>query len=199
MDGSWSGPRRGEAFGAQATRRGPRGGDGGVARTPAGILRVFRAAHEARAASLAAQRRPGGRRARRRSLMPRTPLRQPREDARTLGIRNPRPSADLVERAEAAEAKPACRVERADLDARRFDAHATRRPAPFAQRATMAWIASRPSPSAAGPGCRMSDDFTSWTCASRTAGIAPQPGRAAPPSRRHLFPHPTPILMSRAR
>jgi len=48
-----------------------------------------------------------------------------------------------------------------------------------AQRSMSAAIAATPSVSAAGPGCRISDDFTSWISASRTAATADQPGRAA--------------------
>ena len=64
--------------------------------------------------------------------------------------------------------------------------HATRADGRLAHSATMPSSASRPSVSAAGPGCRISVDLISRRKPSRTAGIASKPGRAAN-FRRHEF------------
>ena len=49
-------------------------------------------------------------------------------------------------------------------------------------------ISRTPSVRAAGPGCRMIGDLISCSAPSRTAGIAPQPGRAATFSGRNFLP-----------
>ena len=54
---------------------------------------------------------------------------------------------------------------------------------PGDQAATIRWRASRPSVSAAGPGCRMSGDLISCSSPSRTAGTR-MPTRRAPPRAR---------------
>jgi len=63
----------------------------------------------------------------------------------------------------------------------------------------IAAISRTPSVSAAGPGCRMFGDLISCSAPSRTAGIAPQPGRAATFSGRNFLPHHEPRMMSGAR
>ena len=56
-------------------------------------------------------------------------------------------------------------------------------------RASAATIASRPSVSAAGPGCRMSGDLISKMRPSRTAGMASQPRRRRIRSMATFLPH----------
>lgn len=50
-------------------------------------------------------------------------------------------------------------------------------------------MASRPSVSATGPGCRMSGDLISTIRPSSTAGIDNQPGRDAMRDGTIFFPH----------
>ena len=59
--------------------------------------------------------------------------------------------------------------------------------------------ASTPSVSAAGPGCRISADFTSYTWPPATAGISPHPGLATTRSGRNFRPHHDPMITSGAR
>src|SRR5437773_7468172 len=53
-----------------------------------------------------------------------------------------------------------------------------------------------PSVSAAGPGCRISEDLISCSSPSRTAGTASQPGRAATRPGRNFLPHQEPRITS---
>ena len=69
------------------------------------------------------------------------------------------------------------------------------RPA-LAHSAMMASSASRPSVSAAGPGCRISGDLISRRNPSRTAGIVSKPGRAATFFGTNFLPHHEPRMMS---
>ena len=57
----------------------------------------------------------------------------------------------------------------------------------------MATIASSPSVSAAGPGCRISGDLISRSQPSRTAGIVSKPGRAATFAGTNFLPHQEPM------
>ena len=68
-----------------------------------------------------------------------------------------------------------------------------------AQRAITRCSSRTPSVSAAGPGCRMIDDFTSCSSPSRTAGTSCQPGRAATERGLNFLPHHEPKMMSGAR
>ena len=65
--------------------------------------------------------------------------------------------------------------------------------------AMMASMASSPSVSAAGPGCRISGDLISRRKPSRTAGMASKPGRPANLAGTNFLPHHEPITMSGAR
>ena len=58
--------------------------------------------------------------------------------------------------------------------------------------------ASSPSVSAAGPGCRISDDLISRSQPSRTAEISAKPGRAATRTGTNFLPHHEPTMMSGA-
>ena len=62
--------------------------------------------------------------------------------------------------------------------------------APLAHSAITRCSSRTPSVSAAGPGCRMIDDFTSCSSPSRTAGTSCQPGRAATARRVELLAAP---------
>src|SRR5205807_1103308 len=63
---------------------------------------------------------------------------------------------------------------------------------------TMRTIASSPSVSAAGPGCRISADLISRKKPARTAGISPKPGRLPTLAGTNFLPHLDPIMMSGA-
>ena len=60
----------------------------------------------------------------------------------------------------------------------------------------MLTMASRPSVSAAGPGCKIRGDLISRSQSLRTAGMASKPGRALTFAGTNFLPHQEPMMMS---